>query len=574
MKQRRFARTANSLAFRGGLSIAIMVFTLIVVLGATNLYSFRLLAGSLRSGMKSSSEMYAAEIESDLESVSSGVIELVSIAADMQGYYSSTELPQYLTRIQILDKLKTRISFVGEASLFYFYYKDTDQLLMATNTMMPAGSAYTWENRLHQPPADEPARTWNAVLSDGEYWLSQYYDVHQIRVGTAVRMSTLFQSISRNTSIAQRTDYAFVAPEGTVLYTSNPAYLAAGDIVEPGGDTLRAGGETLLTESCLLPATGTLLFYIPASSVLAALTPTFWLVLLFSTAAIILVIILILNTNHRVTVPIKQLSEAVYQMEQGNWEYRLEQHSPILDFQHLFAGFNHMISEVHNLRISAYETELERHRNELRYLQLQIRPHFYLNAITTISSLLYQDRKQNAQAFIDALSNYLRYLFSGANTQVSIGEETEHSLNFIQLQQIRCPDKIFCMAELEPEVREVLIPKFMIQTLVENIFKHGFSPQNFLSIFIEAKMQRHGEEYGVAISVEDNGYGFPPKVLQHFPEPESPKHVGLSNLHHTLKMIYGERATIQLFNVEPTGARVEIYLPQDEGEKPYARTDR
>ena len=107
----------------------------------------------------------------------------------------------------------------------------------------------------------------------------------------------------------------------------------------------------------------------------------------------------------------------------------------------------------------------------------------------TISSLIYQDRKQDARSFIDFLSDYLRYLFSGSDTQVTLQQETEHCKSYIQLQQIKYPDTIFYMFELASGTENIRIPKFLLQTVVENIFKHGFSPEQFLSIFLESALE-------------------------------------------------------------------------------------
>ena len=255
--------------------------------------------------------------------------------------------------------------------------------------------------------------------------------------------------------------------------------------------------------------------------------------------------------------------DAIESTHPGYDEYRYDL-ANIGHFQQLFRGFNHMILEVHDLKISAYEAELERHRNELRYLQLQIRPHFYLNAITTISSLIYQDRKQDARSFIDFLSDYLRYLFSGSDTQVTLQQETKHCKSFIQLQQIKYPDTIFYMFELASGTENIRIPKFLLQTVVENIFKHGFSPEQFLSIFLESALEEQNGVRGLRMTVEDNGCGFPPEMLASFPVKEDNGHVGLSNLYHTLQLIYGPAASLHISNAEPNGARVTIFLPEEE----------
>ena len=110
----------------------------------------------------------------------------------------------------------------------------------------------------------------------------------------------------------------------------------------------------------------------------------------------------------------------------------------------------------------------------------------------------------------------------------------------------------------------IRIPKFLLQTVVENIFKHGFSPEQFLSIFLESALEEQNGVRGLRMTVEDNGCGFPPEMLASFPVKEDNGHVGLSNLYHTLQLIYGPAASLHISNAEPNGARVTIFLPEEE----------
>lgn len=501
--------------------------------------------------------IYTEQISGKVDKINSGSLELVSLAASSQNYYTSSPLGRYLTQQDILTRLQDRIRYVESSDLYFFYRTDSDELLTALSNRPSTGSSYFWNQYLMLPPT-QPANTWFSVTCNGETWLMCYYNVSQVRVGAAVRAKTLLQSLYADTGLVQDSGFALAGLDGTIVYSSQPDLMACG--------TSLAGHipASLIVESHTVPEVGTLLLFRPSSDLLHQLSGSFGWLLLLNLLALALITTMLLNTNRHITVPIQQLTEGVREVERGNWDYQLETSSQIEDFQQLFRGFNHMILEVHDLKISAYEAELERHRNELRYLQLQIRPHFYLNAITTISSLIYQDRKQDARSFIDFLSDYLRYLFSGSDTQVPLQQETKHCKSFIQLQQIKYPDTIFYMFELASGTENIRIPKFLLQTVVENIFKHGFSPEQFLSIFLESALEEQNGVRGLRMTVEDNGCGFPPEMLASFPVKEDNGHVGLSNLYHTLQLIYGPAASLHISNAEPNGARVTIFLPEEE----------
>lgn len=547
----------NSLRWRSGVNLVVIAAALVAITVITNAYSFNLMLRNFRQSLSSTAQIYTEQINGKVDKINSGSLELVSLAASSQNYYTSSPLGRYLTQQDILTRLQDRIRYVESSDLYFFYRTDSDELLTALSNRPSTGSSYFWNQYLMLPPT-QPANTWFSVTCNGETWLMCYYNVSQVRVGAAVRAKTLLQSLYADTGLVQDSGFALAGLDGTIVYSSQPDLMACG--------TSLAGHipASLIVESHTVPEVGTLLLFRPSSDLLHQLSGSFGWLLLLNLLALALITTMLLNTNRHITVPIQQLTEGVREVERGNWDYQLETSSQIEDFQQLFRGFNHMILEVHDLKISAYEAELERHRNELRYLQLQIRPHFYLNAITTISSLIYQDRKQDARSFIDFLSDYLRYLFSGSDTQVTLQQETEHCKSYIQLQQIKYPDTIFYMFELASGTENIRIPKFLLQTVVENIFKHGFSPEQFLSIFLESALEEQNGVRGLRMTVEDNGCGFSPEMLASFPVKENNGHVGLSNLYHTLQLIYGPAASLHISNAEPNGARVTIFLPEEE----------
>ena len=151
---------------------------------------------------------------------------------------------------------------------------------------------------------------------------------------------------------------------------------------------------------------------------------------------------------------------------------------------------------------------------------MQIRPHFYLNAISTISSLTYQNRNEEIRRMIQMLSQHLRYMFKAEQMLVSIDEEMRHVENYIRMQEIRYPDQIFYMTDLEPATGDIRIPQLLIQTFVENCFKHALTYGEMLSIFYPSAYGRSANDEGyVQIVIEDNGEGFPQAWLQQFKHP-------------------------------------------------------
>ena len=109
---------------------------------------------------------------------------------------------------------------------------------------------------------------------------------------------------------------------------------------------------------------------------------------------------------------------------------------------------------------------------KLKALENELNPHFLFNALNSISELIYQDQKKAEIAVIE-ISKFLR---NAINKESLITLETELSMvkTYVNIENIRFDEKIVLNIEDFTEYKNIQIPKFSIQLLVENAIKHGF----------------------------------------------------------------------------------------------------
>lgn len=155
-----------------------------------------------------------------------------------------------------------------------------------------------------------------------------------------------------------------------------------------------------------------------------------WIIAFLGIISLIIMPFVIFYLRKEIIVPIKALVVGTKRLEQGNLDYQVAEEGSSLEFRTLNHSFNSMVTEIKNLKISQYERKIELQKAELKYLQMQIRPHFFLNALTTIHSLTFKDKNEDIRAFIDALSNHLRYMFKGGLNKVTVSEEIEYIKTF------------------------------------------------------------------------------------------------------------------------------------------------
>lgn len=293
-----------------------------------------------------------------------------------------------------------------------------------------------------------------------------------------------------------------------------------------------------------------------------------WIIAFLGIISLIIMPFVIFYLRKEIIVPIKALVVGTKRLEQGNLDYQVAEEGSSLEFRTLNHSFNSMVTEIKNLKISQYERKIELQKAELKYLQMQIRPHFFLNALTTIHSLTFKDKNEDIRAFIDALSNHLRYMFKGGLNKVTVSEEIEYIKNFFYMQEIRFPDSVFYVFDIEPSLMQKQIPQFIIHTFIENSFKHAMTLDEPLSLFIQIKRITDEGKEAMRIVIEDSGEGFPDEILEKVNKSDGVSsmdgyRIGISNIKRTLALLYGNSSLLRISNVESLGGRVEFIIPID-----------
>lgn len=197
---------------------------------------------------------------------------------------------------------------------------------------------------------------------------------------------------------------------------------------------------------------------------------------------------------------------------------------------------------------------------EIKSLQAQVNPHFFFNAINTISAMMRRDADKARQLLLQ-LSTYFRANLIGARaTKITLAQEKEHVHAYLKLEQTRFPDKY--EVEFNSEVDDdVLLPPFTIQVLVENAVKHAFGNRKTGNKVL-INIWRQNDH--LILQVVDNGSGIPasllPKLGQEVVPSEHGSGTALQNLNQRLTGLYDQQSHLQ-FNTGKHGTKVMISLP-------------
>jgi len=166
-------------------------------------------------------------------------------------------------------------------------------------------------------------------------------------------------------------------------------------------------------------------------------------------------------------------------------------------------------------KIDEKELELSRLRElkskaELDALHSKVNPHFLYNALNSIADLSVTDGKK-ARRMTIALADLFRYSINYSNNNYStVKDEVEMANVYLQIEKIRFEDQLNYSLSVEEELNHFLVPRFILQPLVENAVKHGLKATGQMTE-IRLEVKRSGT--GLVINVSDTGPAFPDELI-------------------------------------------------------------
>ena len=131
--------------------------------------------------------------------------------------------------------------------------------------------------------------------------------------------------------------------------------------------------------------------------------------------------------------PIRRLIEKMMQIAEGQFENKIEDTSHLREIQVLNETFNQMVDEIKNLKIEIYEDEIREQKIRLQYLQMQIRPHFLVNALNSVRTMIDMKWEDSAVEMCCYLADYFRALSRNNIDMVIISEELKQVETYVNI---------------------------------------------------------------------------------------------------------------------------------------------
>lgn len=261
--------------------------------------------------------------------------------------------------------------------------------------------------------------------------------------------------------------------------------------------------------------------------------------------------------------PIKKLCGLTQKVAEGDFTVRAKAGN-IDEIAILSNSFNEMTEEIGNLVEDIKEKQRNIHLMETQLLQAQINPHFLYNTLDTIVWLAEDNRNEEAVSMVTSLSDFFRTTLCQGRDNITVKEERFHIESYLRIQQFRYQDIMDYEIDIAKEIYPYIIPKLLLQPLVENALYHGVKLKRGKSL-IRVTGKQDGNR--LIFQVKDNGRGMNAEELARLreniekgPGERKTGSFGLANVNQRIRHYYGEEYGLYIESVENMGTEATIII--------------
>jgi two-component system sensor histidine kinase YesM len=289
------------------------------------------------------------------------------------------------------------------------------------------------------------------------------------------------------------------------------------------------------------------------------------LILVFS---IVLCCILTFIMTGRISKPIRKIVHAMEKVEKGDINTRVDIQEGD-EIGYMARRFNEMVESLNDLFQKNMEKQDRLRIAEIKSLQSQINPHFLYNTLDSIKWLAKLNGVEEISVIVSKLGNLLKNSINNNDDLVTVEETMFLIDSYLSIQKIRYRGKFDVEADIDESIMQCLVPKLVVQPIVENAIVHGIENKIGKSV---VKIRGKRENDTIVFEVEDDGVGIGEEDLQKLRDSvvleNAAENVALSNIHNRIKLYYGEKYGLEIYSEKDKGTRVRLTMPLNDGSGP------
>lgn len=227
------------------------------------------------------------------------------------------------------------------------------------------------------------------------------------------------------------------------------------------------------------------------------------------------------------------------------------------------------IAEAYNQMLDSLKEQIERNKemgklvafSQTKQLESQFNPHFLFNTLENIKFMC-KLNPEAASKMVLNLSILLRYSISNTQEEVTVKEDIAYTENYMSLLKYRFNQRFQYTIDISPEIENCIIPRLLIQPMIENSIKYGFEGRERLVVEITG----FRDEDRLIMICSDDGAGMQPAILYEIQQilgssANKSSHTGLYNINRRLQLKYGDSYGIYIESKHGNGTTLKVILP-------------
>lgn len=517
---------------------------------------------------------YAERLENDLHMMQ----EQINWYFTSDSYYRQVAegITDNLNNLRALTHIKNNLTIQALILDFeggYFFYNSSRDELRSAFHGMDSVKMIQINRQLKQDlsKASDKGNYLNFFSLDGSVYILSSISVRGCQIGYLMNLTEYFQ-------LDDETQIIYVKDNEIINSSTNQSNSSKLQDLDLENMDIQAYGEKIIAKSSVMNLYKLELVMIRDYSKAVPFWQqwNFWLSIIVVAMLMLLFSLFFYHTMRQtLLIPIHHILFRVNEMKAENDKaenliLKTKQESQIEEYQEINYKIDQIFSEIKQLEEERLKEKLRANEAQLQYYQLQTDPHFYLNCLNTISTLLQNEKKEVANDMIIALSGHFRYMFRKSRSLVLLKEELEEVQDYCRIYNIR--NGIPLLVDMDVSKSEMLckVPILCIQTFVENAIKYYGKNGQMLQVRIQIRrIKKEDKKEFLKIRITDNGVGYTKENLDEFNKPVDKfvyksSHVGIDNLKYRFKLIFENEADIYFYNAPYSGAVVEMTIPVKE----------
>lgn len=558
----------TSLGSKLGLFFALVTFLLAALLIFQNIYAVRIIHEKVAKSFEGNLTQFMNRTDNNLKGIDKYLVSKFVDSLPLTIFNQGKEDSQYnLSLVDLNIEFTREISWLESAGGIYAYSTITQDLILGLSpTATFSLKAKDELKSFLTIAADLPNKNWVFQRFGDQDFLLRVLRIGSYFFGAWIDVSTIVENF-QSSALSPEMEIFFLSEGGNLFPHISKIEEEHIEISKLSNSYYISGSPTryLVIGSSSSKGEFYLAGIIPDKEVLQQLSSFRLTNTVIAVFVIILVFIFFILIRQVVLNPLNKIVDAMVTLRNGNLESRVDSSIRTKEFALASETFNHMASEIKNLRINVYEEQIHAQKAELLSLRLQINPHFLLNSLNILFQMAQLQKFQLIQELSLCLSKYFRFMFKSRSDLVPLKEEWDHLKNYLRIQELRFPRLLKTDLKIEENLPDINIPPLLLHTFIENSIKHGMQQNNPLKLRVIIQMDY--ENGLLKIRIQDNGPGFSSEVLEKFNKgitltKGSGDRIGIDNIRKRLSILYGEKVEFKLLNnVEKCCATIDISLP-------------